>query len=67
MGFAVAMSGLILYRHRRNLRSYVAGLRKDPAGGEQAGDAARVDDPHDPGGERDSAGAPGRVAGDATA
>jgi glycerol-3-phosphate acyltransferase PlsY len=27
VGFALAMSGIVLYRHRRNIRSFVAGLR----------------------------------------
>ena len=32
VGFAVGMSGLVLYRHRRNIRSFVGDLRKKQAG-----------------------------------
>lgn len=39
VGFAVAMSGLVIHRHRRNIRSFLAERRADPsaAAGEPTG------------------------------
>lgn len=60
VGFAVAMSGLVLYRHRRNIRSYVAGLRQGPGEGAQGGegDATLGQGQPDSDGAQDAAGSP---------
>lgn len=60
VGFAVAMSCLVLHRHRRNIRSYVAGLRQAP--GAQGGDAVVGEGRPDSDGARGEAGSPGAPA-----